>query len=293
MTDETQAGAQGVTTEPAAQEATSTTQPTNSNWLDGLPEAYRANPSITRYDGLESLLKGVDGYAKHFGVPADQILRLPPKDATPEAMSEFYGRLGRPETPEAYAFNGIDLKNEGDKAFAEGFRADAHRLGFTQTQMDGIMSYLGSSITTVDQQIEAQLKAHREATAVELKTAWGEKYDIYQNEIPAVFERLAAKAGMDKDAALKAFNEGGFADNAAVMKVLAVMADMTAEGGPLPGQGRAEIAGEMSYEQALIAKKAFSEDAAKQAALHNAADPKHVEAIAERNRLNAIIAKGA
>ena len=276
--------------------------------MDSLPEGLRSSDTFAKFIDPETKDLSVSRLAESYqhlqsaaGWPADQIVRLPKADDA-KGLSDLYGRLGRPETPEAYAFNGIDLKNEGDKAFVEGFRADAHAAGMTQSQMDVMMGYLGKSMATVDADIERQIAAQREAATAELRTTWGDKYDILRNDIPASVEWLGVKAGLidpkspdaatQRDNLVKALNVGGEADNPTLMRLFGVFADLRAEGGSLPGQGKAVQQGSMTVAEAQAAKTAFLAKAENVDALHDAFHANHKLAIAERDRLNAIISQG-
>ncbi len=226
-----------------------------------------------------------------------------PKAEDAEGWSALYGRLGRPETAEAYAFNGFEAQNEGDKAFVEGFRTEAHAAGFSQKQMDVMMGYLGKSLSTVDKQIEDQVTAQRDAATTALKTVWGDKYDVMRTEIPQSVEWLGQQAGLidktasaevqaqQRDDLVKALNVGGEADNPQLMRLFGALADLRAEGSSLPGNGRAVEAGAMTFAQAQAAKTAFLADPVMTTALHDATDPKHAIALARRDELNKIISE--
>src|SRR5438552_2036438 len=44
---------------------------------------------------------------KHFGVPADQLLKMPKPNAPPEDIKAFWGRLGAPAEAKDYDFAAI------------------------------------------------------------------------------------------------------------------------------------------------------------------------------------------
>lgn len=49
---------------------------------------------------------------KHFGVPADQLLKMPKADAKPEDIAAFWGRLGAPKEAKEYDFTTVKMNGE-------------------------------------------------------------------------------------------------------------------------------------------------------------------------------------
>lgn len=270
---------------PATEETPSATPPSTNEWL---PEAYRANEGFTAFKNIDDLAKSYDGARKLVGVDPQFLVRLP-RDGNAEETAALYNRLGRPEAPDKYEFNGIELKNEGDKAFVEGFRQHAFDRGLTQAQMDGVLGYLGGSMAQLDAAYEKQAGEYRAATEAELRTQWGGKYDVYRAEVPATVEKLAAKAGYSGDEAKAIYeklNADGVTDNPAFMRLMAVVADMTAESGALPGGGGENTqTANLSVDQASQALDAFYLDKEKAAAVHDTRHPGHKAAKDEWQRL--------
>lgn len=240
------------------------------------------------------MLTGLDGYARHFGTPADQLLRMPKADDA-EGMAQLWGKLGRPDTPEAYTFDGLDKMSEGDQAFINSFRAKAHAAGIPQAHMSVMMGHLSEALATVDGQLEEQTVAAREAATAELKKAWGDKYDVMRNDIPASLQWLGEKAGLIQpgdaeglNGLVKALNVGGEADNPALMRLMGALADLRAEGGSLPGTGKAVppvASTEASREAARVKLTEFNADKDKMDALYDTRKPGHIAAKEEWQRL--------
>src|SRR5688572_23977637 len=92
----------------AAPAASSVAAANNASWADGLDADTKGWVTGKGFDKLDAtaalpeLIKGYRGAEKTLGVPADQILRLPGKDAKPEDWRGVYTKLGLPEKPEGY-----------------------------------------------------------------------------------------------------------------------------------------------------------------------------------------------
>jgi hypothetical protein len=65
---------------------------------------------------------------KHFGVPADQLLKLPKDSADDAGWKAVYSRLGVPSEPKEYDFSGVKFKDgtELEAAFSDTMRAALH-----------------------------------------------------------------------------------------------------------------------------------------------------------------------
>lgn len=105
-------------------------------------------------------------------------LTLPGKDATPEAWSEFYGKLGRPEKSSEYELT----VREGEDAEFVGQVADVmHKYGLTKSQAQGLQKDLESQalerIGKAEEARIAALDAKNKAEQAELKNELGEKFD--------------------------------------------------------------------------------------------------------------------
>ena len=77
-------------------------QPDTAPWYQSaLPEAYHANPTVTRYTSLEEYVKGTLALEKKMGEKAG--VQFPGADATPEDWQAFWRTVpGYPETPAGY-----------------------------------------------------------------------------------------------------------------------------------------------------------------------------------------------
>ena len=151
------------TTAPASTETTTTTEPivtseTSSEWL---PQAYRDNPSFKDFTGTEGLCKSYDHLKKLEG----NSIRMPGKDAgvedldkfysrlqevpgvmrapdyeNPDAMAQFYTKLGRPAEPAGYEVK-LGDGEALDPSHIENARKIAHDAGLTTKQFQKMVEF--------------------------------------------------------------------------------------------------------------------------------------------------------
>lgn len=107
-------------------------------------------------------------------------IRLPGKDATPEELTEFFGKLGRPAEADKYELKAPTDLPEGipyDGEVAKGFRTAAHAAGLSQTQAaalhDWYVGMAGSAYTAQAAAAQEALQGRATKAAEELVKLWG------------------------------------------------------------------------------------------------------------------------
>lgn len=145
------------------------------------------------YDSVGALLKATRGLEKHFGVPADQIIKMPGAD-DPDGMRDVWTKMGCPPEPKDYVFDapeGTEL-NDG---LVDSWRAFAHENGLPSgTATDAFKWYneqQGLAQTALDEAKETAFQAE----VVELKNACGAKYD----EVVDLADRAALTLGLSDE----------------------------------------------------------------------------------------------
>ena len=113
----------------------------------------------------------VGQYIKELNSFAGKKGDIPKKDATDEEWNEFYSKLGRPETPEAYDF---DVNEDFKEAVGEesmpyfeqavkGFKEQAYKLGANTDQaeemLDWYLSMMVDSTTAQKETLEEEAKS--------------------------------------------------------------------------------------------------------------------------------------
>lgn len=256
-------GQQPATPAPAAPAAP-------ADWRAALPEDMRADPALASFKDIAGLAKSFKDTQAFVGADKNTLLKLPKGDAPPEAWNEVWAKLGRPEKPEGYTFEGLDGFPE--EALG-GFRQVAHEAGLPQAQAAKIAGWYAQF---QDQQREA-LRANAEST---LKQEWGAAYDDKLNAARLFMQKMG---GPEVGEFLE---RSGFGNHAAVVKLFAAAAEATAEPGALKGGGSGNP-GVLTPEAARAQIEAKATDTEWNKALYDANHPAHTTVLAERNRLYA------
>jgi hypothetical protein len=137
---------------------------------------------------------------------------VPEDKAPPEKWDEFYNQLGRPDKPEKYEFTKLEGM-EREPEMEQSFRLQAHALGLSQKQADGLNRWVGE---LAKGKLDTDLKAHNkmvEEAEATLKKEWGNDFQknlaiankaLHRFGGKAVGEKLKAK-GLDGDPDLVRF----------------------------------------------------------------------------------------
>ena len=128
------------------------------------------------------------------GVPPDQLLKLPGKDAKPEDWAPVYDKLGRPKTAEDYKLTGLDGTSTDD--FAVGIAQVLHKGGANlQLAKDLNESYNGYAQKLIEQR-QKDRDAQWAADELTLHQEWpGQVY----NERMELAKRAARSYGFNED----------------------------------------------------------------------------------------------
>jgi hypothetical protein len=100
---------------------------------------------------------------------------IPEEKAPAEKWDEFYNRLGRPAEPDKYEFGKMDGKDP-DPELDKSYRMEAHRLGLTQKQAEGLNQWVyGLAKDRAEADLLAHNKAVEEAEAT-LRKEWANDF---------------------------------------------------------------------------------------------------------------------
>lgn len=125
----------------AASAATSTAAAGGDDkwWSKFGDEATRGYAETKNFPSAEEAVRSYQNLEKLMGSKANAVM-IPGDDAKPEELSAFYDKLGRPGAPENYPVP--DAFKED--ALVKGFAGEAHKLGITSKQFEGVMGFLAA-----------------------------------------------------------------------------------------------------------------------------------------------------
>lgn len=147
---------------------------------------------------------------KHFGVPADQLLKLP-KDATDEAgWKSVWSRLGVPDDAKGYDFSAVKRADgkDLDPAFVDSMRSALLSARVPKDRASDVIK------AVVKQQDDAAAASAGERTArftaerAELQKSWGTNFEF--NKLTAM--QGAKRLGVSQETVTKLEGELGYAN---------------------------------------------------------------------------------
>jgi len=256
----------------------------NTDWRAALPEDLRGEKvfeSIKGKDWAEVGPQLAKGYVHAQRLVGADKLILPGDKATPEELTHFYTKLGRPESPDKYSFKLPEGVTEDrlDKVRLDGWRKELFDAGIPAKAADRLISkFLADEHAHNTEQLKAR---DTELTNWEnaVKQEFGDKFDEKIN-----YARWAAKEYGSPEL-LKLLEESGMGSHPSVVKLLAKIGEQLSEGGPRGTGPGTSFGGKMTKENAQAALNAFNRDEAKQKALFDDRNPQHDAVVKERMEL--------
>ncbi len=170
---------------------------------DALPEGWagvelsdeaRALVLDRKWGGVEDALHSYRRAESRLGTPESQLLKLPASRDDAEAMGEVWARLGRPEKPEEYTFDEVQVR-EGDIDLRPALAPKFHALGLSVDQARGVDQAIRESFTAAVEGIETAQQAAEAQELATLKAQWGSEFDTKMKQAAIAAQAL----GMDED----------------------------------------------------------------------------------------------
>ena len=193
----------------------------NGDWRsffkDGLDESVSKD-----WDNWSSRYDSPQNFAKGYVELRKSSIVIPKDDSKPEAWDEVFTRMGRPKDAKEYKFNwdqGIPALAPAEVEAQEAFRAQAHKMGLSQRQMDGLVKWNGEQrkVSADGWDVAAQTTTDRNVKT--LKSAWGPDFD---RNVNAYNTTLKSYAGQNYDQfKTMRLDDGSFlADNPAFVQMM-------------------------------------------------------------------------
>ena len=138
---------------------------------------YAQNPNFNKYRTVKAFAEGHEALLSKLGT----AVNIPNQYSTKEQIDEFYNKLGRPETPEAYEFK--DDLPEGwsiDQALDKEYRSLAHEIGLSATQAQKLRAFYNTAVETAynnnQKEVQTRLAESHDKNVAAIKEMWGGDY---------------------------------------------------------------------------------------------------------------------
>jgi hypothetical protein len=245
-------------------------------WMDDVPEEYREEKTLSKYQSVGDLAKGHVHLSKMMG----NSVKIPGEDSTDEERNDFYSKMGRPETADRYEYQRPDMP-EGmnyDESAEKAFKHLAHEQGITQKQLGSILDFYNKY--ALDSQIDNKLtldEAYARGEA-SLQKEWGMKG--YDRNVAIAQRAMKEMGGPELE---KLMGEDPRGSHPALIKAFYRMGVKNQEARPLDESHDASF---LDIDSAIKEIELFNKPGHKHyKAYWDKNDPKHNEAIAYRDRL--------
>lgn len=173
---------------PAAAPAPTPTSPMDS-FADAELRDYAVGKGFDK-SGLEGAVKSYKHLEKLVsGGNMDSLVQIPGPEASPEAMGEFYSKLGRPMEATGYE---LPTPEGSDGAMAEWASGVFHEAGLTQKQAQVVAQKWNEYTAGLQTDAGAEAQQSAERAEAELRREWGAAYDQKAQGI----ETAATQLGM-------------------------------------------------------------------------------------------------
>ena len=205
----------------------STTEPqpvttTAKSWKEAISEEFRTNPNIEKFTEIDALAKSYINATQMIG--QDKVA-VPNKNSTEDQWNEVYDKLGRPESADKYS---LDIKSDVvpfDNGAIKQFAENAHKLGLSNTQAQGVLEFYKNSMEGTAQQSQVNTETAQVQAEQQLRQEWGREFENNVKKAGAL-----AKANLNTDILdLELKNGMRVGDHPELIKGFAKIASMMSE----------------------------------------------------------------
>ena len=162
-----------------------------TSWKEAISEEFRQDPNIEKFTEIDALAKSYINATKMIG--QDKVA-VPNKNSTEDQWNEVYDKLGRPESADKYA---LDVKSDVvplDDGAVKQFAENAHKLGLSNKQAQGVLEFYKTSMEGTAQQSKVDTETAQVQAEQELRQEWGREFENNVKKAGAL-----AKANINSD----------------------------------------------------------------------------------------------
>ena len=162
-----------------------------TSWKEAISEEFRTNPNIEKFTEIDALAKSYINATQMIG--QDKVV-VPNKNSTEDQWNEVYDKLGRPESADKYS---LDVKSDVvpfDDGAVKQFAENAHKLGLSNKQAQGVLEFYKNSMEGTAQQSKVDTETAQVQAEQELRQEWGREFENNVKKAGAL-----AKANINPD----------------------------------------------------------------------------------------------
>ena len=193
-----------------------------TSWKEAISEEFRSNPNIEKFTEIDALAKSYINATQMIG--QDKV-SVPNKNSTEDQWNEVYDKLGRPESADKYS---LDVKSDVvpfDDGAVKQFAENAHKLGLSNKQAQGVLEFYKNSMEGTAQQNQVDTETSQVQAEQELRKEWGREFETNVKRAGAL-----AKANLNSDILdLELKNGMRVGDHPEIIKGFAKMASLMTE----------------------------------------------------------------
>lgn len=181
----------------------------SKSWISGM-----GLDKLSEREALSKVLPMYRGAEQKLGVPAEQLLRLPGKDAKPEDWRSVWVKLGAPDKPEGYEI--APPEGQGDE-FSKVATSWFHEIGVPKGQAQALASKWNDYVAQQQTAQDAQFQSQADKDIAALREEW--KGDEYNKNV-ALAQKVRRASGLSDEEALKVERALGLRRSAVVFSAL-------------------------------------------------------------------------
>jgi hypothetical protein len=145
-----------------------------TNWMSGIEQEYLTSQTVSSAKTANDLAKQVYNLEKVMGKPK---IELPSDKWTDKEWGEFYNKVGRPESPDNYKFDGLPQEFEFTEDEIKGLKETLHKQGLTNAQANGVVKAIAEREIQLSQTINQKFDQSQAAARDLLQKEWGNKFE--------------------------------------------------------------------------------------------------------------------
>jgi len=224
-----------------------------------LPGELANEPSLRNFDSIDKLAKSYVHAVRKLGAPGEELVRINGETD----QGEIYNKLGRPESPEGYSFDGETPDH---------FKKTAHDLGLNQNQAGQLRDYLIGVGKQEDQTVRDNFDRQQVEYQQKLQQDFGTDYDKNVELARRAFLRYGDSETVEF------LEQSGLGNHPGLIKTFSKIGQSLSEDGSIV-LGAGEQLGGMTPATASSSIEDLKADSEFMSAYRDQYNPKHAEAV--------------